>query len=417
MKKESQSEFVESLPKLLQDKKIIVGVCGSVAIYKTLEMIRILQKLGASVRVVMSEVAQEFIKPLLFEAISHYQVLTQDSQNWGQTPLNHIEIAVWGDLFIVAPSSANTINKIANGISDNVLLESFLAFDKNKLIAPAANTKMLENPVTQKSLEILQKLGVQIVLPECKELACGIVGNGALANPLEIVFCALRSLFATPLWSQCEVCVSGGGSKEALDDVRYLSNFSSGKMGTSLALAAYFLGAKVCFVSSKIPYPLPTGIEIKKVESSNDFLDAILAWQEYKSASKEQSFLLMSAAISDYIPICKAQGKLKKQEIGKTWNLQLQQNKDILSSIPKMQKTIGFKLESSTLDLGVKNAQSTLKNKNLDAICLNLITDSSNPLESQNNQIFWIRDSLELDLGFGDKLNLALRILQEAQNL
>lgn len=149
--------FIESLPKLLQGKKIVLGVCGSVAIYKALEIIRILQKLGASARGDEPKLARVY-QASAFESISHYQVLTQDSQSWGQIPCNHIEIATWGDVFLIAPSSANTLNKIANGIADNVLLESFLAFDKIKLIAPAANTKMLENPVTLESLEILKNI-------------------------------------------------------------------------------------------------------------------------------------------------------------------------------------------------------------------------------------------------------------------
>lgn len=412
-----EDAFVESLPKLLENKKVILGVCGSVAIYKALEVIRILQKLGASVRVVMSESAQEFINPLLFETISHHQVLTQKTQNWGQNPCNHIELASWGDVFLITPSSANTLNKLASGIADNVLLESFLAFDKLKLIAPAANTKMLENPATLESLKILQMRDVRIVSPQCKELACGIVGNGALANPLEIVFCVIRALFAEPFWEQCAVCVSGGGSKEAIDDVRYLSNFSSGKMGASLALAAYFLGANVCFVSSKTPYPLPLGIQVKSVESSKGFLEAIQSWQDSKPTDKAQSFLFMSAAISDYIPKAKAQGKLKKQEIGAVWNLQLQENQDILATLPKRQKTIGFKLESQAEKLSIQNAQSALRDKNLDAICLNTITSAKSPLESLDNQVFWIQEALTIDLGFCDKLSLAFKILQQAKNL
>ncbi|WP_300706590.1 MULTISPECIES: bifunctional phosphopantothenoylcysteine decarboxylase/phosphopantothenate--cysteine ligase CoaBC [Helicobacter] len=416
LSQEPQAEFIESLPKLLENKRIILGVSGSVAIYKSLEVIRILQKLGANVRVVMSESAQEFINPLLFEAISHYQVLTQKMQSWGQSPCNHIELATWGDMFLIAPSSANTLNKITNGIADNVLLESFLAFDKMKLLAPAANTKMLENPATLESLKILQAREVQIVLPQCKELACGIVGNGALASPLEIVFHLLRSLLKDSFWQGRNVCVSGGGSKEAIDDVRYLSNFSSGKMGASLALAAYFLGANVCFVSSKMPYPLPLGIKIQKAESSEDFFNAILSWQN-DSFSTQYPFLFMSAAISDYLPQ-KAQGKLKKQEIGEIWNLKLQENKDILATLPKMQKTIGFKLESQIeKEVSLQNARNALRKKQIDAICLNNITSSNNPLDSQKNQVFWIQDSLLVDLGFCDKLSLAFKILQQAKNL
>lgn len=410
-----QTEFIESLPKLLQDKKIILGVSGSVAIYKSLEVIRILQKLGASVRVVMSKSAQDFINPLLFEAISHYQVLTQETQSWRQNPCNHIELANWGDAFLIAPSTANTLSKIANGIADNVLLESVLAFDKVKLIAPAANTKMLENPATQESLKILQHRGFQIVAPQCKELACQTIGNGALAEPLEITFALIRAFYKNPFWEKCAVCVSGGGSKEAIDSVRFISNFSSGKMGASIALVAYFLGAKVCFLAPQSPFPLPLGIAHHKVESTQDYLGAIMLWQkQLKEIPNNNAFLFMSAAISDYIPQEKAQGKLKKQDIGTTWQLNLRENIDILATIPKLQKTIGFKLESHN---GITNAKDALKRKNLDAICLNTITQTHNPLESQNNQILFITDKESQDLGFCDKFSLAFKILQQAQNL
>lgn len=411
------TDFIESLPKLLKDKKIILGVCGSVAIYKSLEVMRILQKLGASVRVVMSPSAQEFINPLLFEAISHYQVLTHNTQSWGQNPCNHIELATWGDAFLIAPSSANTFNKIANGIADNVLLESFLAFNKIKLIAPAANSVMLNNSTTSLK-KFFDEYGARFIIPpQFKELACGTEGYGALAEPLEIVFYLLRSLMRDSFWEQCNVCVSGGGSKEAFDDVRYLSNFSSGKMGASLALAAYCLGAQVYFISSQMPYPLPLDIKIQSVESSEDFLNAILAWQKNLFHTSSESFLFMSAAISDYLPT-RVQGKLKKQEIGEMWNLKLQKNKDILATLPKVQKTIGFKLESQTDEsLNLQNARNALREKQIDAICLNTITSSSNPLESLDNQIFWIQDSLVIDLGFCDKLSLAFKILQQAKNL
>lgn len=410
-------DFVESLPKLLKDKKIILGVCGSVAIYKSLEIIRILQKLGASVRVVMSQSAQEFIKPLLFEAISHHQVLTQETQSWGQNPCNHIELATWGDVFLIAPSTANTFNKIANGIADNVLLESFLAFDKIKLVAPAANSVMLNNSTTSLN-QILKEYGSHFIIPpQSKELACGTNGYGALAEPLEIVFNLLCALLRDSFWENRAVCVSGGGSKEAIDDVRYLSNFSSGKMGASLALAAYFLGANVCFVSSKMPYPLPLDISIQEVESSEDFYNAILSWQKSPFCKSKQPFLFMNAAISDYLPQ-KVQGKLKKQDIGAVWNLQLQENKDILATLPKAQTTIGFKLESQrNEEVSLQNAQNALRQKQIDAICLNTITESKNPLESKQNQIFWIQDSSIVDLGFCDKFSLAFKILQQAKNL
>lgn len=404
---------IQTLGQLLKDKKIAIGVCGSVAIYKSLELIRILQKLGACVRVVMSKGAHNFIQPLLFEALSHHNTLTENTQSWGETPHNHIEIATWADLFLIAPCSANTLNKIACGIADNVLLESFLAFDKFKLIAPAANTKMLENKATINSLKILQERGITIVSPQHKELACQTFGNGALAEPLEIAYQVIRTFYQDSFWKQSRICISGGGSKENIDAVRYLSNYSSGKMGASLALAGYFLGAEIEFISSQFPFILPLEIHTQEVQSTQDYLQAIQQWQSLDS-NKEKSFLFMSAAISDYIPKNRATQKLKKQEIGANWNLELVQNQDILATLSKSQKTIGFKLESND---GIKNAKKTLQQKKLDAICLNTITHSHNPLNAENNQLIWIQDSFVEDLGFCDKLTLAFKILKQARHL
>lgn len=403
-------QTLQALGQLLKGKNIALGVCGSVAIYKSLELIRILQKLGANVRVVMSQGAQDFIQPLLFEAISMHNVLTQNTQNWGKTPHNHIELATWADAFLIAPCSANTLNKIAHGIADNILLESFLAFDGLKLIAPAANTKMLQNPLTTHSLATLQNL-LTIIPPQCKELACKSVGNGALAEPLEISYALIRAFYEDPFYKQTRICISGGGSKEYLDAVRYLSNASSGKMGACIALAAYFLGATVEFISTQFPFIFPLGIQIQQVESTQDYLQAIQKWQHLDA---KKSFLFMSAAISDYIPKNPSKEKLKKQEIGKHWNLELLENQDILATLVKTQKTIGFKLESKD---GIQNAQSTLKQKGLDAICLNTITKQHSPLNSTDNRLLWIENSLIKDLGFCDKLSLAFNILEQARHL
>ncbi len=410
-------ETVRSLPQLLKGRRIILGVCGSVAIYKSLEILRILQKWGADVRVVMSKGAQEFITPLLFESLSHHQVLRAESQSWSENPHNHIEIANWGELFLVAPCSANTLNKIAHGIADNVLLESFLAFDGKKIIAPSANTKMLENPASVESLRILEQRDILVIQTQSKELACGSVGNGALAEPLEIAFEVVRTFLQESFWLGKSLCVSGGGSSEALDSVRFLSNFSSGKMGASLALGAYFLGAQVCFITSQMPFILPLGIKIQRVESTQEYFEAIQHWQNAQTQLKD-SYLFMAAAISDYVPknpLKKSeQKKFKKSEIGAEWNLALRENLDILATISKEQKTIGFKLESQN---GIESAKSALRAKNLHAICLNTISEAHNPLSSQNNQVFWIQPKLVKDLGMCDKFSLALKILQQAKEL
>ncbi|KAB0575210.1 bifunctional phosphopantothenoylcysteine decarboxylase/phosphopantothenate--cysteine ligase CoaBC [Helicobacter pullorum] len=402
-----------NLPPLLKDKKIALGVCGSIAIYKSIEILRNLQKLGAKVRIVMSDKSQDFIRPLLFETLSNYEVLCSQTQKWSQSPNNHIEIASWADLFLIAPCTANSINKIAYGIADNILLESFLAFDKTKLIAPAANTKMLENHATLESLEILKQRGISIINPQSKELACKQIGNGALAEPLEITYQVIRAFYQKDFWQDRQIGISSGGSREKIDSVRYLSNYSSGKMGASLALASYFLGANVTYIGSLLPYTLPLAIQTIHTETSQDFLQSIQKWQN-SSTSNKRPFLFMSAAISDYIPKNPLNYKLKKEQIGKDWNLALKKNIDILQSLSPKQYTIGFKLESQN---GIQNATKALQEKHLDAICLNEITQDFTPLNSQKNHIVWIDKTGKKDLGECDKFSLALKILQEAENL
>ena len=404
--------MIEILQKsqILKDKKIILGVSASISIYKSIEVMRLLQKCGASVRVVMSDRAREFVSPIIFESLSGNLVLTKDSQSWSNPLLNHIEIAKWGDVFLLAPISANSINKLSYGFSDNVLLESFLAFKGKKIIAPSANTNMIENKITQESLVKLESIGVEIISPQSKELACKIVGNGALSDVLEIVYRTIRILLLDLSFVNKNICISAGGSKECIDSVRYISNFSSGKMGSSIALAAYFLGARVSVVGD-IPFIIPQDILLHKAKSTNEYLFHIEKWQ-HTIDNKKDSILFMCAAISDYVPLSTSDVKLKKSEIGKEWNLKLKENIDILKSILKSQITIGFKLESSN---GLISATNTLSEKNIDAICLNEM--SNNPLNSDDNEIIFITKDKNIKLNKDNKLSLAFRILNEAIKL
>lgn len=404
--------MIEILQKsqILKDKKIILGVSASISIYKSIEVMRLLQKCGASVRVVMSDRAREFVSPIIFESLSGNLVLTKDSQSWSNPLLNHIEIAKWGDVFLLAPISANSINKLSYGFSDNVLLESFLAFKGKKIIAPSANTNMIENKITQESLAKLESIGVEIISSQSKELACKMVGNGALSDVLEIVYRTIRILLLDSSFVNKNICISAGGSKECIDSVRYISNFSSGKMGSSIALAAYFLGARVSVVGD-IPFIIPQDILLYRAKSTNEYLSHIEKWQ-HTIDNKKDSILFMCAAISDYVPLNTSDAKLKKSEIGKEWNLKLKENIDILKSILKSQITIGFKLESNN---GLKSAINALNKKNIDAICLNEM--SNNPLNSDDNEIIFITKDKNIKLNKDNKLSLAFRILNEAIKL
>ena len=253
---------------LLIGKNILIGVTGSIAIYKALELIRLYIKAGANVKVVMTDSAKKFINPITFEAISQNKILDENSENWDKSQdYNHIDITKWSDIFVIAPASANTINKLSNGIADNLLLQTALAYTKKIIVSPAANTNMIENPITKNSLEYLDKLGFQILGTQTKELLCKDVGNGAMAEPIDIFHVTCRELLKSSYWIERKVVLSGGGTIEKIDDVRYISNFSSGKMSSSLATALYYLGADVSLVASRGLEFAPKSI--KKVQVFN----------------------------------------------------------------------------------------------------------------------------------------------------
>ena len=393
---------------ILKDKKILIGVTGSIAIYKTLDLIRLYIKSGAVVRVLMSESAKKFINPITFEAISQNKVLDENSENWDKnSDYNHIDIAKWADILIIAPATANTINKISCGIADNLLLQTVLACKKKIIIAPAANTNMIENLITIQSINNLKNLGFEVLQTQTKELVCKDVGNGAMLEPIDIFQITCKELLKTSYWENRRVVLSGGGTVEKIDDVRYISNFSSGKMASSLATALYYLGADVSLVITRGYENIPKDIDLQIVDSSQTMFLALQDKLALKSLKK--SFLFMVAAISDYIPKESFKGKLKKEQLGETWSLKLSKNIDILATLNKSEiYSIGFKAEMDKKE-AKSNAQNMLKNKNLDAVCLNIL-DESNVFGSDTNKIELILKDKSFDF-YGNKLDISLEIL------
>ena len=416
---------------LLKNKKILVGVTGSIAIYKTLDLIRLYIKAGAIVRVIMTDSAKKFINPITFEAISQNKVLSEDTENWDKAQdYNHIDIGKWSDIFVIAPASANTINAIANGLANNLLLQTALAYPRMKLIAPAANTNMLKNPITQASLKMLKLCNYEIISSQTKELVCKDVGDGAMADVQDIFDATCKELLKSEYWINRKVVLSGGGTIERIDDVRYISNFSSGKMASSLAKALYYKGADVCLVSSRGYENLPKDIHIIKVESSNEMYEylvdslrvakkGILTKPTLMDSSTptlilKQPFLFMVAAVSDYVPTFPQEGKLKKELIGTSWNLELKQNMDILKSLDKEGIiTIGFKAEMDETT-ALNSATRMLENKNLDGVCLNILNEE-NSFGSVNNNIELILKNNSYEFK-GAKLDISLEILEKLQN-
>jgi len=415
---------------LLKNKKILVGVTGSIAIYKTLDLIRLYVKAGAIVRVIMTDGAKKFINPITFEAISQNRVLDESSENWDKTQdYNHIDIGKWSDIFVIAPASANTINALANGLGNNLLLQTALAYPRIKLIAPAANTNMLKNPITQASLKMLKLCNYEIISSQTKELVCKDVGDGAMAEPTEIFDATCKELLKDEYWINRRVVLSGGGTVEKIDDVRYLSNFSSGKMASSLAKALYYKGADVCLVSTRGYENLPKDIHLIKVQSSNEMYEylvdsirvakkGILTKPTLMDSSTptlilKKPFLFMVAAVSDYLPAFPQDGKLKKELIGNSWNLELKQNMDILKSLPKEGiVSIGFKAEMDETT-ALNSATRMLENKNLDGVCLNILNEE-NSFGSENNNIELILKNSSYEFK-GTKLEVSLNILEKLQ--
>lgn len=415
----------------LTNKSVLLGVTGSISAYKACELARLFIKSGASVHVVMSPSAERFVSALTFEALTRNPVLTESSESWAST-LNHIDIGKACDAFIVAPATANTINKMSKGIADNILLQTALAFNKALLIAPAANTNMIEHHYTVGSLKMLGVNEVRIIKPQAKLLACGDEGNGALAEPLEIFYQTAQALLEEEFWKDRKIVVTGGGTREKIDDVRYLSNFSSGKMANALATSLYLRGADVCLISSKEHDEIPADIYTIGVEDSQEMLDytvdAVRVAKKGKMSKatmnssdpihliQKRPYLFMVAAVSDFTPKFPQVGKMKKSDIGDTWKIDLKQTADILSSVNKDGiTTIGFKAEMDAQQ-GLEHAKSLIENKNVDGVCYNLLKDSQS-FGTSNNNITFITAENSVDLGEASKLDLSFKILDESQKL
>jgi len=402
----------------LNGKSVLLGVTGSISAYKACDLARLFVKAGASVHVVMSPSAQRFVSSLTFEALTRNAVLTEESESWA-SELNHIELGKKCDIFIIAPATANTINKIAQGIADNILTQTALAFKDKILIAPAANTQMLAKTATCNAITFLQNNNYGIIDPQDKLLACGDLGSGALAEPKEIFFEVAKALYNDPFWENRPVIVTGGGTREKLDEVRYISNFSSGKMAKSLCVALYLRGADVSYISTMGFEDLPSAISTIEANDAQDILDATQTSIKKVTTDKhtqKMAYLFMVAAIADFTPKSPQSGKLKKSTLGNTWNIELKQTTDVLATIDKSAiKTVGFKAEMDTKE-GLNNAVSLLDKKGVDAVCYNLLKDAKS-FGGNENEITFITKDTQIALGRADKLTLSGKILNESKKL
>ncbi|WP_295419696.1 bifunctional phosphopantothenoylcysteine decarboxylase/phosphopantothenate--cysteine ligase CoaBC [Sulfurovum sp.] len=415
----------------LSGKSVLLGVTGSISAYKACEIARLFVKAGAQVHVVMTPSSERFVSALTFEALTRNPVLTERSESWS-SELNHIEIGKKCDACIIAPATANTLNKLSKGIADNVLLQAALAYAGPMLVAPAANTQMLKNHYTTGSIKMLRVNDYTVIEPQKKLLACGDVGSGALAEPTEIFFETAKTLLKEDFWEDRRVVVTGGGTREKIDEVRYISNFSSGKMAKALCLQLYLKGADVCYITTMGNEGLPQSLYTIDVEDAKEMLeytvDAIRVAKKGKMSKasmnssdaphliQKEPYLFMVGAVADFTPKYPQQGKLKKSMLGENWQIELKQTTDILSNINKEGlKTVAFKAEMDSEE-GLNNAVNLLTQKGVDAVCYNLLKDATS-FGGNENEITFITKEDQIVLGRADKLTLAENILTHSKAL
>lgn len=366
---------------MLKNKKILLGVTGSIAAYKSAHLTRILIKAGAEVRIVMTPSAGDFITPLTLSTLSKNAVL---NQYWNKTTgewTNHVDLALWADIILIAPASANTLAKMAGGICDNLLMATYLSAKSPVLIAPAMDLDMYKHPAVLNNLEKLRSFGHQIIPAENGELASGLLGEGRMAEPENIVSFIESFLKIGNRFEGKKVMVSAGPTYEQIDPVRYIGNNSSGKMGIAIANELKSQGAEVTLVLGPISDNLEIfDMNIVKVISAEEMYIACT------QHAKGKDVVIMSAAVADYTPSKKELGKIKKEE--NSLILELSKTKDILKKLgelkPKNQILVGFALET---DNEYDHAVEKLKKKNLDFIVLNSLKDVGAGFKSDTNKI------------------------------
>ncbi len=401
----SQFSSENSLKKRAKKRKtILLAVSGSIAFYKAYELISAFKKEGFKIKVLLSDGALKFATHLSFEALAH-GVLSSQNESWAGKK-NHIAFSQNCDVVVFAPASANSINKLASGIADNLFIQTLIAAKAPLIVAPAANPRMLTHFSTQNSLELLRKNGAVIVAPICKNLACGELGAGGLAHIESIIAATKKELFKDEFWRGKKVVVTGGGTREKIDEVRYIGNFSSGKMAKALADAFFALGASVTLLSS---------VRFENLPYESEYFESIDELEALLKAHKNGDFLIMSAAVGDFC-VDFHKGKLKKSDFEKGLDLHLKPSKDLLKNCEFKGKKIGFKLEFDEKN-ALKNAKNSLKDKNLAMICLNIASAKNQAFESDYNDITLISRDFELNLGRQSKVDLAFEIARKCQEL
>ncbi len=389
-----------SLP--LTGRRVLVGISGGIAAYKSAELVRGLRRQGAEVRVVMSAGAQQFITPLTLQALSGHRVCTTLLDPEAEAAMGHIELARWADTLLVAPASANFIARLAHGFADELLAAVCLATDAPVILAPAMNQQMWANPATQDNCELLRQRNIRLLGPAEGEQACGEVGYGRMWEPDQLVDALVSPQERGPLQGRTLV-VTAGPTREAIDPVRYLTNRSSGKMGYAVAAAAARAGAKVVLVSGPTILPTPQGVQRIDVESAHQMHQAVLEVVDHCD------LFIATAAVADYRPVAAAEQKIKKSDAALT--LALEPTKDILAEVaarPEGPFTVGFAAETEDVEA---YARAKLERKALDMIAANGVGQVGCGFDADCNALTVIWRDGRVVLPQTDKSSLARQLM------
>jgi len=367
---------------ILKDKNVLLGITAGIAAYKTASLVRLFIKAGANVKVVMTPASKEFVTPLTLSTLSKNPVFSSFTNNEDENDVwnNHVELGLWADLFLIAPATANSLSKMATGNSDNLLLAVYLSAKCSVYFAPAMDLDMYKHPSTIKSIETLENFGNIMIPAASGELASGLVGEGRMAEPEDILSFIEKDILKKLPLNGKKVLITAGPTYEAIDPVRFIGNHSSGKMGFEIAKAAANLGAEVIIVSGPTHQKVnQSSITVIPVVSANDMFDA--AHLHFNNSD----IAVLSAAVADYKPKKVESQKIKKKD--STLTLELEKTKDILASLGKIKQEqilVGFALETNN---ELENAIKKLKSKNLDLIVLNSLNDEGAGFGGVTNKI------------------------------
>jgi phosphopantothenoylcysteine decarboxylase/phosphopantothenate--cysteine ligase len=382
--------------------RILVGVTGGIAAYKSPELVRRLKERGADVRVVLTEAATEFITPLTLQAVSGHPVFRHLLDADAESGMGHIELARWAEMIVVAPATANFMAKFAHGMADDMLSALVLASNATLVVAPAMNQQMWQSPATRDNLQVLRSRGVRIIGPGDGDQACGETGPGRMTEP-EMIAQQLLGDMAPRLLAGKKVVITAGPTWEAIDPVRGITNHSSGKMGFAIADAASDFGAEVVMVCGPVSLETPGGIDRIDVQSARQMYNHVFAHME------NCDIFIGVAAVADYRPVDIAEQKIKKYDDEMT--ITLVKNPDILSQVAAQKNrpfTVGFAAETENL---VENARKKLHSKQVDLIVANDVSGEQSAFGNDSNAVTLVHDDGELSLERTDKYNLAVQII------